>query len=140
MSNYLFRSENVSIEDVKLLIPKIMLGCWDYFPDYKSRPEGYFTYDRIKDFFSLDGTDLDDSHVHYQVQPRLEKYPLSGRLAFAYDNNIFDVSIINQSCVAMDAGNIIDEVFKIVKEILDKENIDCKYGTVVCGDDITWLD
>jgi len=121
--NHLLRVKGVGIEQVKILIPEIIIECKDYL-SRNIEPIEEFNYKMIKNSFLEDNGDLDSCKGHYQLQPRLGHS--LGRLYFAYNDKDwtakepeFDVGVIQ-----LENEKEIGEIMNKIKIIFKKEKID----------------
>lgn len=125
----LLRTEETDIEQLKTLIPKLLIGCKQYLhTNYEFGDE--LTYEDINQIFRTEHRgNLDECGTHYQLDTRTNDKVLPiGRINFSYNSesdSVLDIYVTDQGSGHQDTKykDKVDEIVDHIKGILDEENM-----------------
>lgn len=124
MPSKIFKLKDINLEQVKILVPEILIECKDKLGSGKYFPET-LDYLQIKKFYPEENGDIDHCGGHYQLLTRI--YHSNSRLNFSYwdfgSSPGLSIEIRAQYECNLGKGWPLQEVEDKVQNVLEKENL-----------------
>ena len=125
----LLRTEETDIEQLKTLIPKLLIGCKQYLHTNYDFGDELIYKDIVQIFRTEYQGNLDECGTHYQLDTRTndEVLPI-GRINFNYNSRFdstLDIHVTDQGSGHQDARykDKVDEIVDHIKGLLDEEDM-----------------
>ncbi|NOQ55841.1 MAG: hypothetical protein GQ477_03465 [Nanohaloarchaea archaeon] len=122
------RTEETNIKLLKILVPKLLIGCRQYLDAY-SDFDDELTYDDIATFYPEHRGNMDECGGHYQMDTRINSDVIPhGRINFSYNDRFgsaLDIHVTDQGSGNKDVmyKERVDEIVDHIKCLLDRENM-----------------